>query len=286
MGNDLAAMTDSENGGEYAEELYRTAQRSDLLPDLASIGAADVARYHEDGYLAVRSGLASQQVDEALAGLTSLVVEPRGADLQFESWAADRLHEFDGPTRLDAVRKLMGFVDHEPRLHAIAHDDELLALVARLAGTENLLMFQDMALLKPPGAGREKPWHQDNAFFALEPGSAPIVGVWIALDEATPENGCMHVIPGSHREGPVIHFRRRDWQICDTDVQTWRAVAVPLPPGGMLFFDALLHHGTPTNRSDRRRRALQFHYVSASAITVDEDRRLAIFGSEGKDVTC
>ena len=56
-----------------------------------------------------------------------------------------------------------------------------------------------MALLKPP-RGREKPWHQDHAYFNL-PLDTPIVGVWIALDEATPENGCMHVIPGSHREG-------------------------------------------------------------------------------------
>ena len=146
-------------------------------------------------------------------------------------------------------------------------------------------LFQDQALLKPPLIGREKPWHQDNAYFNLPPETA-VVGVWIALDEATPENGCMYVIPGSHRQGPVVHFKRRDWQICDTDVAAADAWTVPLQPGGCLLFQGLLHHGTPPSRSPQRRRALQFLYKPASATQIAAEQRLAIFGSEGKDVTC
>jgi phytanoyl-CoA hydroxylase len=145
-------------------------------------------------------------------------------------------------------------------------------------------MFQDMALLKPPGGGREKPWHQDNAYFDIEPGT-PIVGVWIALDPATAENGCMHVVPGSHREGPMVHFRRRDWQICDDQVDGGRGTMIPLPAGGALFFDGLIHHGTSANRTSRRRRAVQLHYVPAGTAR-SSDGRLEISGSAGKDVTC
>jgi copper chaperone CopZ len=67
--------------------------------------------------------------------------------------------------------------------------------------------FQDMALLKPPRLGREKPWHQDAAYFR---GSDPhlMFGVWIALDPATRENGCMEVIPRSHLAGPAPHVPR------------------------------------------------------------------------------
>jgi len=137
-----------------------------------------------------------------------------------------------------------------------------------------------MALIKPPDGGSEKPWHQDKAYFdvALD---APVVGVWIALDEATAENGCMHVVPGSHRGGPVVHFDRRDWQICDTDVQVDEDVMVPLAPGGALLFDGLVHHGTPPNRSEARRRALQFHYTAADAEWVEGGQDA--FGSEGTD---
>ncbi|WP_142057070.1 phytanoyl-CoA dioxygenase family protein [Pseudonocardia kunmingensis] len=125
----------------------------------------------------------------------------------------------------------------------------------------------------------------------MEPGT-PIVGVWIALDEATPENGCLHFRPGSHREGALVHFRRRDWQLCDADVIADHAVGpgrdvmVPLPPGGAIFFDGLVHLGTPANRTATRRRALQLHFHPASAVRTTEERRMEIFGSEGKDVTC
>ena len=95
----------------------------------------------------------------------------------------------------------------------------------------NPFMSQDMALIKPPFVGSEKPWHQDQAYFNIPLGQT-VVGVWIALDEAVPENGCMYIIPGSHTEGPVIHFKRRDWQICDTEVASDHAIAVPLKPGG------------------------------------------------------
>ena len=73
------------------------------------------------------------------------------------------------------------------------------------------------------------------------PEGTTVVGVWIALDEATPENGCLHVIPGSNIEGPMIHFKRRDWQICDTDVPIGRDTMVPLKPGGCLFWHGLTH---------------------------------------------
>ena len=112
------------------------------------------------------------------------------------------------------------------------------------------------------------------------------MGCWIALDKAIPSNGCMHVKPGTHNEGPKIHHVRRDWQICDTDLDLSRDVMVPLNPGGLLFFDGLIHHGTPANRSSLRRRALQFHYIPEGTPRTTDEERMEVFGSEGKDVTC
>jgi len=157
-------------------------------------------------------------------------------------------------------------------------------VVSRLFGEREPLMFQDMALLKPPRIGREKPWHQDHAYFDY-PLDTPIVGVWIALDEATVENGCMQLLPGRHRE-PLTHFQRRDWQLCDTAVLGTESVAAPLPSGGLLLFDGKLPHGTPHNTSPRRRRALQYHYRPEDAQNCPTEVRLEAFGSEGKDVTC
>jgi phytanoyl-CoA hydroxylase len=269
----------------YRPGIYRGDVTAELVPDLDHIGAAEIERYRTEGFLGVEKVFDDIRVGDALDGLTTLLMEPRGAGIAFETWAEDKLHEFDGPPRLDLVRKFMRFVDYDQRLHALAYDERLLSVVRRIIGTADITLLQDMALIKPPGGGREKPWHQDNAFFRIKPGT-PIVGVWIALDEATIDNGCMHVLPGTHREGPVIHFNRLDWQICETDVQTSRDVAVPLPPGGGLFFDGLIHHGTPPNNTDARRRALQYHYIDRATIMTTPEERMETFGSEGKDVEC
>ena len=146
------------------------------------------------------------------------------------------------------------------------------------------VLYQEMAMLKPP-MGREKPWHQDHAYFnfALD---TRIVGVWFALEDVDEENGCMFVVPGGHHDGPMTHFLRRDWQICDTDILPLPRIAVPMSAGDVLFFHSKLPHGTPINRTNSMRWAVQYHFVPASAVPTDDALRMAAFGSEGKDVAC
>ena len=85
---------------------------------------------------------------------------------------------------------------------------------------------------------------------------------------------------------PKTHFKNRDWQICDTDIEHQNDVVVPLKPGGVLFFHGLIHHGTPANQSDQKRWALQFHYRPQNASEISGDDRLAIFGNQGKNASC
>lgn len=195
----------------------------------------------------------------------------------------DRLPALDPRLRARFVRKFMGFVAGNPGLAYLAHDPAIVEIVTDLVGGPPRL-FQDMALIKPPD-GREKPWHQDHAYFNL-PLDTPIVGVWLPLGTATPANGCMHVLAGGHRLGPRPHFKRRDWQICDTDVERQRRLAVPMQPGDVLLFDGKLPHGTPVNTTREQRWAIQYHYRPAAAHEVDDAERLSAFGAEGKGVTC
>lgn len=262
--------------------LYRADRLAPLLESTDAIGDAETDAYRGLGFLAVRNLLADREVLDILDALAAVARPPSPALVDFEAWA--RPEERDRDDLLDGVRKLQSFCAHEPRLAELARHPAILATAARLLGAEPVL-FQDMALLKPAGGGREKPWHQDKAFFDI-PLCTPVIGVWIALDEATIGNGCMHVLPGTHLDGPVVHFTRRDFQICDTQVQTHRDTAVPLPPGGALFFDGLLHHGTPPNRTTARRRAMQLHYVPAGTARTPQQERLEVFGADGKDATC
>lgn len=285
---------DTFEGGAYDPALYELAGSAPSVSGpLPAITKEQVEQYRVDGYLVVERGLRSDRVEAALAGVDALISGAREGfrGVQWESRVRDRLASASMEERRGWVRKLIYFVDWDERLLSVAQDEEILQFARELFGEEPEL-FADQALLKPPGVGREKPWHQDKAFFDVRPG-APVLGVWIALDQVMPENGCMHIIPGSHRDGPVVHFTRRDFQICDTDVDRTRIYSVPLQPGGMLLFDGLLHHGTPANNSQLRRWALQFHYAPKSAMWRDPEqraaykqRRLDVFGADGKDVTC
>lgn len=273
-------------GGTFMDGLYQYQALAGGVATFATITDEHVARFHEQGYLVVEQAFSPFEVEGAFAGLLDLIdgKQPTFTNIQFEAKARAILPTLSPEQKQDVVRKLMGFVEYDARLKAITEHPALLAVLHRLMNDVPVL-FQDMALLKPPFIGREKPWHQDNAFFDIPP-ETTVVGVWIALDEAVPENGCMFIIPGSHREGPVLHWVRRDWQICDTDVAATAAIAVPLKPGGCLFFHGLLHHGTPPSQSARRRRALQYHYKPLHAGNTLPQERLAVFGSEGKDVSC
>ena len=251
-----------------------------------AVTEADIEYFHRHGYLVINDAFSPTEVQDALAGMLHLMDGkcPDFRAIQFEPSLVKRKDELDADARRDAVRKVFNFVDHEPRLNALAAHSGLLGVLEQIV-EDTPELFQDMALVKPPRYGSEKPWHQDCAYFNLPEGTT-VVGVWIALDEATPENGCMHIIPSSHSEGPMIHFKRRDWQICDTDVPVARDTMVPLKPGGCLFWHGLTHHGSPVNQSGQRRRALQFHYKPASSGEVTTQERLAVYGSEGKEVDC
>ncbi|MEM1109194.1 MAG: phytanoyl-CoA dioxygenase family protein [Planctomycetota bacterium] len=247
---------------------------------------AAIARFNDKGYLAFRQAFDAPRVADALAAIDDLVEgrNPEFNGIAFESAAQDvDVDRLDAHARAELVRKLMAFARFDDRLDALMRDPALLRLIRTLIADEPTC-FQEMALLKPAGGGREKPWHQDHAYFDY-PAGTKIAGVWIALDDAGVDNGCMHLVESTHHEA-VPHFNRRDWQICDTHVMGKPVVAVPLPPGGALIFSGLLMHGTPTNFSQRRRRALQFHYTGRSTVKCDVETRLAMFGSEGRGVEC
>ena len=271
----------------YPDDLYRfDTVANSITGGFSSVRQTDIDYFHENGYLVIEDAFSSKEINNAIAGMIHLMdgKKPDFRAIQFESKLAKLKDEMDEKDRRDAIRKIFNFVNHEPRLNALAEHPGLLQVLEQIMNDKPVL-FQDMALVKPPLHGTEKPWHQDCAYFNLAHGTT-VVGVWIALDEATNENGCMHIIPGSHNEGPMIHFNRRDWQICDTDVPIARDTTVPLQPGGCLFWHGLLHHGSPVNHSTKRRRALQFHYKPANSDDISTQDRMQMFGSEGKDVDC
>ena len=149
-----------------------------------------------------------------------------------------------------------------------AHDRALTDLLADLVGPD-IDCFLSQFIFKNPGAWGQ-PWHQDGYYFRFEP-PRPIVGVWLAVTEATLANGCLHVLPGSHRE--PIHRHEPDRrpnanygyvEIVDHDMTG--SVPVLMQPGDLLLFDSHLMHRSTDNESTGVRAAMVYHYARAGTV--------------------
>jgi hypothetical protein len=147
----------------------------------------------------------------------------------------------------------------------------------RLADTLTLLLgaepyaVQSMVYFKPAGS-RGQALHQDNFYLRAEPGTC--VAAWLALDPTDDENGCMTVVPGSHR-WPILCTEKADTRVSFTDVTVplagHEAVPVHMAPGDVLFFNGSMVHGSlPNTSTNRFRRALIGHYVEGAARQVAE----------------
>ena len=283
------AVFDSIPDVAYDPRLYAPVAEVEPIGSLAELGPSQIEQYRALGFISIARVLDAERIKTVIASLLRLADElPEGIQVQFESAADHNVKDLPIEHRQDYIRKYMAFVRHDSVLNDLAFDPEILKVMESLnpAKPPEVELFQDMALFKPPGIGREKPWHQDHAYFNVPEGT-PVIGIWIALDDATLENGCMVFRPGGHLNGPVPHFNRRDWQICDSDILAGGGtVAAPLPAGGALIFDGLTPHGTPSNRSGHRRRAIQFHYIPKGTPRTTTEDRMRLFGEEGKDVSC
>ncbi|HEY0418286.1 MAG TPA: phytanoyl-CoA dioxygenase family protein, partial [Acetobacteraceae bacterium] len=197
-----------------------------------SLNAAEVAQYRREGYVLLRGLLGPRNIAaciEALSGLATGRIPARGTKLMFEAGtdpaAPPEIREL-------SIRKYMDFVEDAPALKAAAMSGRLHRALDQLLG-ENRVLFQEMALVKPPRIGSEKPWHQDASYFRITD-PALVVGVWIALDPALTANGCMELVPGSHLDGGVPHVHENDFNRCRIIPERLRVrerIAIEMAPG-------------------------------------------------------
>ncbi len=278
---------DEKEEQELAREISETMYRYDQLAEqriahIKDVTDDDIKRFLDIGYLVIDQVIEPAEIKSSIEALMDILSgESKGSKVQF----VGKNQEFKSLKETElAARKVSEYIDHEPRLRAIAYNQAIMDLMERIF-KEKAKVVQDQAILKPPTGGAEKPWHQDMAYGNLAYDKA-VAGAWIALDPAELDNGCMHVIPYSHRDGGVPHYAERDWQICDTSIQVNRDIAVPLNPGGVLIFSGLLHHGTPPNFSVKRRRALQIHYAPDSAVKLSPQEYKRMFTNEMTGAEC
>jgi phytanoyl-CoA hydroxylase len=166
-----------------------------------------------------------------------------------------------------SVRKINRCAENDAVLMTAANNSRILDIVESLIGGD-IKLFGSQCFMKPPG-GIEKPYHQDSAYFTIQPLS--LATCWIALDDVAVENGCMWVIPGSHR-GELHHHSqpwdvggRVDMQVPDEKIDRSRETPITMSAGSCSFHHSMLLHRSGPNQTERQRRGLAIHYMSSQS---------------------
>ena len=153
--------------------------------------------------------------------------------------------------------------------YSFATSDGAVSLVSSILG-DDIDVFQSMFILKNPGAWGQ-PWHQDSYYFNFD--QQPQVGLWLAISEATVDNGCLSVLPGSHSNVVLPHVpdlregaNQGYLEILGVDESN--AIPVLMNPGDLLVFDSFLLHRSVDNRGGARRSAMVYHYGRAGSVNL------------------
>lgn len=148
------------------------------------------------------------------------------------------------------------------------------AMAARLCKCPTIRLWHDQLLYKPPdtGAPGNVGWHQDQHYWqCAQPAS--MITAWLALDDVTMENGCMQVVPGSHKWGllDASDFFEQDLDALRARIESatgreFRTVPCNLPAGSLSFHHSLTIHGSGPNRSKGPRRSWAIHLLPEGTV--------------------
>ena len=160
-------------------------------------------------------------------------------------------------------------IQGDPAWLEFARHPDIVAMLGQVAGPD-LILWGLTIFGKPALNGKETPMHQDGDYYPIEP--METVSVWIALDDATPEHGCMRYIPGSHKERRIFphHWEERPdstlTQVIDAEYAPEdRAVDLVLEAGQIAIHDVFIVHGSNANRTPNRRAGLVLRVMPATS---------------------
>lgn len=163
-----------------------------------------------------------------------------------------------GISRTGEISFTQHLAEQDESIARFVRHDRLIELAAALLGPD-LELYWDQAVYKLPDTARDFPWHQDNGYTPVEP--EEYLTVWLALSEVTLQNGCLWVLPGSHREGIQPHLDTPIGKAADTAGRA--GVPVEARTGDVLAFSSLLLHKSGPNTSTRERKAYIVQYAQA-----------------------
>lgn len=225
---------------------------SDIQPNII-LTEEQIAIFHREGYLVIDAISTEEEVARLRAIYDRMFQERAGREVgdQFDLAGTDEEGEEA------ALPQILHPAKYAPELGRTLYRANATAIAKQLFGQGTKLLGEH-AIFKPPRTGAETPWHQDAAYRDGNLDHLDL-SVWVPLQEATLENGCMQFIPGSHKLDVLPHHSiKYDPRIHGLEVDsvdTSKAVACPLPAGGATIHHFRTLHYAGPNRSNTPRRA-------------------------------
>jgi ectoine hydroxylase-related dioxygenase (phytanoyl-CoA dioxygenase family) len=217
-------------------------------------------RFSQDGFLVIDNFLSPPEVQRVKAAIQRVNDEQATrtndtGNFNLEKVGDESLNSKAAAKQPGLLRKIQGAVTVVPEIRDVFCGDKMLDCMEDLMGPE-LFYHSSKVMFKPPG-GAAKPWHQDAAYWPHY--AANQITVWIALDDADVDNGCVWAIPGSHKPGLIPHVAA-ELQVEQSRIDVAKGIPVPVKSGGLLIFHSLVLHMSHKNTSNRQRWAILCDY--------------------------
>ncbi len=243
-----------------------------------SLTEQQLLQYHEDGYVLLENLLTDAELAparEAMMRKVDLIAD----ELYRDGLIPDKLEHRPFEYRLaelcanltdkQFLKYGRSWRDRFPGYFILMSNPKILDAVESLIGGEIFAnpVYNTRPKVPKVAAGAV-PWHQDKSYWP-DANSNPVITVWIPLVDSTHENGCLHLIPGTHRKRVIGHHRENysgtgflemNLKVVEREAKKRQIVALPMTKGSaILFNDRLLHSSTPNN-SDHVRWSVDLRY--------------------------
>jgi ectoine hydroxylase-related dioxygenase (phytanoyl-CoA dioxygenase family) len=221
----------------------------------------EIDRYHTQGYVVPAYRLPQPRVATLQAALDELL--RRNPGVRPEKLVSAHIERGAGADNGEGVHGVTAFLD-------LARDEAIVDRVSAVLGPD-VILWGCHVFCKPAGEGFETPWHQDGHYWPIRPLAA--CTVWVAIEDSLADNGCLRVVPGSHRARRLhehLHEDRSDLtlnqRLAAGAFDEADAVDVQLHAGQMSLHDVYMIHGANANRSPRRRTGVALRYMPATSL--------------------
>jgi ectoine hydroxylase-related dioxygenase (phytanoyl-CoA dioxygenase family) len=223
-----------------------------------------IQSYRNNGFIVVEDFLTPDELEHWRDAVTTAVRERGGIKIpgkDIKVGQADGINE-DSDYYAKVFDQLLNLWQTSEQVKELMLDQRIGKMAAQLAGVDGIRIWHDQALIKRPW-GNPTAWHLDTPFWSFSDKKA--ISVWVALDNATLENGCLFFIPGSHKQTGFnkITIGRNMDGIFDVypELKTAKTVAAPMKAGSCSFHNGLTIHGANANMTSGFRRAMTCAYM-------------------------